>query len=151
MAQEHRFVCLDDSPFPGWWAKVSLFEPSRFTGRVFYLDLDVTVVGPLDDLANYPQPFVAMKDPLYRGVNSSVMAWTPSADTDRLYTEFTPDVMKRLPGDQDWINEQMPKAARFPLGWCPSYKAHVRPRGRVSSGARVVVFHGKPRPWEVKA
>ena len=62
MAQPYRFICLEDSPWPGFWAKVSLFEPGRFTGRVLYLDLDVTVVGPLDDLADYPHPFAACRD-----------------------------------------------------------------------------------------
>ena len=51
MLQPYRFVCVDDSPFQGFWSKVSLFQTGRFSGRVLYLDLDVTVIGSLDDLA----------------------------------------------------------------------------------------------------
>lgn len=147
MEQDHRFVCVDDSSFPGWWAKISLFEPGRFAGRVLYLDLDTTPCGRLDDLADYPYPFCAARDfqfPLR--INSSVMAWDAGA-ADRISERFTPEVMTRLRGDQDWIFETMP-AVTFPRRWCPSYKTDVLPHG-VSKEARVIVFHGKPRPWDV--
>lgn len=148
LKQPYRFVCIDDSQFPGWWAKVSLFEPRRFKGRVLYLDLDVTVVGNLDDLADYPHPFVAISDYLNPiSINSSVMSWDAGV-ADHVYTNFTHGVMDRLHGDQNWIHECV-QAVRFPKRWCPSYKAHVLPTGRVPDDARVVVFHGRPKPWEV--
>lgn len=150
MTQPYRFVCVDDSPSPGWWAKVSLFEPGRFEGRVLYLDLDVTVVGPLDELADFPAPFVIIKDWSRAGFNSSVMAWD-AAYASRLYTEFSPSVIERMQGDQDWINERMPDAAMFELGWCVSYRGQVRPRGSVPSSARVICYHGFPKPWDVEA
>lgn len=146
MAQPYRFVCLDDSPFPGWWAKISLFEPGRFSGRVLYLDLDVTVVGGLDDIADFPSPFAAIKDWERPTVNSSVMAWD-AGHLDGLYDDFSPQVMNRLAGDQDWISERIP-AATFPKDWCVSYKHQCH--YSVPLGARVVVFHGRPKPWDLK-
>ena len=148
----YRFVCLDDSPFPGWWAKISLFEPGRFKGRVLYLDLDVTVVGGLGLIARYPASFVAIRDYIKLGFNSSVMSWDAGA-VDHLYTEFTSDVMDRMHGDQDWITARMSgrEAAMFPRKWCVSYRASVEPTGRVPTGAKIVVFHGSPKPWEVPA
>ena len=148
MNQPYRFVCADDSPFPGWWSKVSLFEPGRFNGRVLYLDLDVTVVGPLDDLADYPYPFCAIRDYQYPlQINSSVMAWDAGA-ADCVYNDFPPEAMKRFHGDQDWIHSKM-NATTFPKRWCPSYKAHVLPTGKVPKDAKVIVYHGSPKPWEV--
>ena len=144
----YRFVCVDDSPLPGWWAKISLFEPGRFQGRVLYLDLDVTVTGSLDDLASFPAPFVAIRDFINPGLNSSVMAWDAEI-ADHIHAGFTPDIMDRFHGDQGYITEQMPNAAKFPLGWCISYRGSVQPRNRVPKSARVVVFHGRPNPWEV--
>ena len=146
----HRFAVTTESPSPGWWAKIDLFEPGRFQGRVLYLDLDVTVVGSLDDLAAYPSPFAAISDyinPLV--INSSVMAWDAGA-ADHVYTDFTPDVMDRLHGDQNWIQEKI-NADRFPRKWCPSYKGNILPAGRLTKDARVVVYHGNPRPWEAPA
>lgn len=148
-SQPYRFVCVDDSPFPGWWAKISLFQPGRFTGRVLYLDLDVTVIGALDDLAEYPYPFAAIRDYQYPlQINSSVMAWDAGM-ADCVYNDFTRGVMDRLHGDQNFIHEKM-NTTTFPKQWCPSYKAHVLPSGKVSKDARVIVYHGSPRPWEVE-
>lgn len=148
MSQPYRFVCVDDSPFPGWWAKVSLFQPGRFSGRVLYLDLDVTVVGTLDDLADYPYPFAAIRDYQYPlQINSSLMAWDAGV-ADCVYNDFTPEVMDRLHGDQNFIHEKV-NAVTFPKRWCPSYKAHILPTGKVPEDARVIVHHGSPRPWEV--
>lgn len=145
LKQSYRFVCVDDSPYPGWWAKVSLFEPRRFSGRVLYLDLDVDVVGNLDDLADYEAPFAAISDyefPLT--INSSVMAWD-AGYLDHIYNNFSASVMRQMRGDQDFIHAQA-SAFHFPKRWCPSYKHHVR-RGLADQDARVIVYHGFPKPW----
>lgn len=144
----YRFVCLNDSPWPGWWGKISLFEPGRFTGRVLYLDLDVTVVGPLREIVEFDAPFAGIKDWLRPTINSSVMVWDAGV-ADHVHTAFRESVMDRLHGDQDWITEQMPDIAYFPREWCVSYRKHVMPFGVVKHTARVVVFHGKPKSWEV--
>ena len=147
--QPFVFECVDDSPYPGWWAKISLFEPGRFSGRVLYLDLDVTVVGQIDPVARIEAPFAAIKD--YQNpmtINSSVMVWD-AGTADHVFSEFSPEVMERFRGDQDWINNRMPSARRFPKEWCVSYKATVKPMGRVPDGARIVVYHGLPKPWDL--
>lgn len=172
LSAPYRFVCLSDATvlceriplvmgWPGWWSKIEMFRPGLFDDRVLYLDLDVMVVGALDDLAFHPGPFVIshdfiptrMKDgrPIGSKFNSSVMAWTPSPETERIYTEFTPAVMDRLRGDQDHVAEIMPKATTFGLGLVVSYKAHVRSLGRIPASARIVVYHGRPKPWDVKS
>jgi hypothetical protein len=165
LRQPYRFVCLTDKPvpridciplvndWPGWWAKLELFRPDALTGRVLYFDLDVSIVDSIDALADFPADFAAIKDyqfPLQ--LNSSVMAWD-SGYADHLYNEFVPvaaETMKRLHGDQNWIFERTPMAARFPRQWCPSYRGHLAPNGgALTWGARVVVFHGKPKPWDM--
>ena len=149
MSQPYRFVCVDNSPFPGWWSKISLFEPRRFSGRVLYLDLDTTPVSRLDDLADYHYPFCAIRDYQYPlQINSSIMAWDAGV-ADCVYRDFTPEVMDRFHGDQNFIHQKM-STTTFPKRWCPSYKAHVLPTGKVPKDARVIVYHGSPRPWEVE-
>lgn len=154
------FVCITESDKPGWFAKIDLFKPKRFTGRVLYLDLDVTVVGDLAPLARFDAPFVIARDwlPIKRQdgsivrskFNSSVMSWD-AGYADRIYTQFSAHRMDEFAGDQNWIEEVMPSAATFPLGEVVSYKVDVRPRGRVPGSARVVVYSGQPKPWEVEA
>lgn len=150
MSQPYRFVCLDDSPFSGWWAKISLFKPGRFRGRVLYLDLDVTVTGGLDDLADFPAPFAIIKDWNRPGVNSSVMVWDAGA-ADIAYAEFDERLMGCLHGDQDWLGLQILQRATFPPRWCRSYKRHIRPRldGSLPPDCRVVVYHGWPKSWDL--
>lgn len=159
LEQPFKFHVLMNSDKPGWFAKIDLFEPGRFEGRVLYLDLDVTVVGDLGEIAYYPDSppgkmhhptsFVAIKDWLRPTINSSVMSWD-AGSVDHIYENFTPGVVERLAGDQDWITEQVPNAAVFPESWCVSYRKHVRMFKTVPPDARVVVFHGQPKPWDVE-
>lgn len=146
-----EFLCITDSPYPRWWAKLSLFEPGRFTGRVLYLDLDVTVVGDLNDVAWYPGSFNICRDFATLGVNSSVMSWDAGA-VDHLYTDFKPLAMDMFRGDQDWIGERMRgrEMNTYPKDWCVSYRGSVEPTGIVPDDARVVVYHGQPKPWDIK-
>lgn len=146
LKQPYNFVCIDDSPYPGFWAKISLFEPERFNGRVLYLDLDVTITGNLDEIVNYDCAFGIIKDWNLPGVNSSVMVWN-SGVLDHLYTYFTPKVLDRLHGDQNWINEKMLGSIKFPKEWCLSYKKHIRPTGKIPESCKVICYHGKIKPW----
>lgn len=148
LKQPHRFVCLEDSIFPGWWAKLSLFEPGRFSGRVLYFDLDVTITGSLDELADTPGSFIVCRDWGRFGYNSSVMCWDAGI-ADHLYTDFVPisdSVMNKLHGDQDWITLKKPDAAKFSKGWCYSYKLGLKTG--FPKDMKVCVYHGFPKPWD---
>ncbi len=149
MRQPYDFVCLDDSPFPGFWAKISLFEPGRFSGRVFYLDLDVKIKDWLDELADYDASFAIVKDFTQLGFNSSVMAWDAGA-ADNIFAGFNYDEhSKRFKGDQSWIFHIKPDARRFPRGWVQSFKIACM-KGGFEPDLRVVAFHGWPRPWDLE-
>ncbi|TKI04674.1 hypothetical protein [Martelella alba] len=36
--------------FPGWWSKLELFNPEKIDDDIFYLDLDVVIVGDITDI-----------------------------------------------------------------------------------------------------
>ena len=143
-----------ESDKPGWFSKIDLFQPGRFTGRVLYLDLDSTVIGSLDDLAMIPAPFAIVKnfkefkEPNKAMFNSSVMVWDAGV-ADHIYNNFTPTVMDRLNGDQDWISEQIPHADTFPSDWCVSYKVRRAKLNTMPKDARVVCYHGFPKSWDL--
>ena len=196
----HTFHCLTDDPRgldpeivvhrltppdPGTcWNKLRLFEPDLAAPGtvILYLDLDVVVTGPLDDLLSCRpgEDFVGQPDwnrPLFPQFNSSVMRLVAGshpevADVFRAQTrdgtlrrgdEWDATTggrdkvvyrrgWRRFGGDQEWITAclqpRRPVRTRaFPAGWIVSYKKHAR-RG-LPDGAKVVVFHGSPKPHEV--
>lgn len=142
--------------WPGWWAKLELFRPDLCDDWLFF-DLDTSIVGSLADMAAVEGP-VIMRD-VYRpqGLQSSVMA-IPHGFKQTVWQAFTVSPTSRMQrfavgGDQIFLERCKGAVWRLWQDICPgqlcSYKADVRRRGRVPRGARVVVFHGKPRPWEV--
>ena len=150
LKQHYQFICLQDSPFPGWWAKISLFEPKRFEGRILYFDLDITIVGNLDEVADYPAVFAASRDALNPGINSSVMLWT-AGQQDHIYNNFTQADMAKNPfGDQQWI-QRIALPSKFPIAWFPSYKLTLnRDLNNLKPDAKAIIFHGLPKPWDLE-
>jgi hypothetical protein len=166
LMRPHRFLCLTDRPellsgveticvppprgLKGWWSKIELFTPGLFSGRVLYLDLDTLVVDRLEPIVDFPASFALIPDAgtfqgkdglrVVKRFNSSVMVWDAGVN-ERLYTEWTPDVAKRLWGDQDWIGEQMPEARAMPLAWFP--RLSECPNGPASTAK--VILAKKPK------
>lgn len=135
----------------GWWNKLYLFKEGVFPegDRVLFFDLDTVITGALDEIVKYDGPFAILRD-AYRpdGLQSSVIAWRPSQDTYHIWDSFKksgfPDVRG---GDQAWIERTYPKAGIlqdfYPDAFI-SYK--VGARSSIPQGAKVVFFHGEPRP-----
>lgn len=161
-APQHRFVCLSDCTidgietvplkheWPTWWPIIEVFRPGLFDGRVLYCDLADIIVDDIKDLC-VDSGFIISRDPAFPGPRrfcSGVMAF--DATDNELYTEFKPEYIKRLRGDQDWIAELRPKARKFPEEWIVSYKAQCKGPGKVPAKAKVVLFHGVPKPPEVE-
>ncbi len=157
-AQPHRHLCLTDLPgipesqpllhgWPGWWSKLELFA-SPWPGPVVYLDLDVTVRADLGWLAEAMPAagqLASMKDAWLPGMNSSVMLWQGSPLVHPL--SFDPATAGDWPhGDQQWIEAHLrhPFQPLLPPQ-VSSFKAHG------ADSASIVVYHGKPKPWEVTA
>ena len=161
------FICFTDNadgldagilaaPLPGdlagWWTKLYLFRRGVFTAgdRVLFMDLDTVIVGAIDDIAAYGGEFAILRD-FYRpdGWQSSIMAWRGGfgAEIWDLYRKHgCPDVEG---GDQAWIEHVVSDADIWQdllPGQFVSYKVHAREGP--PAGARVIVFHGKPRPHE---
>jgi len=161
-APAHRFVCLTDMPdgvgqgavalhrdWPGWWAKIELFW---LRGPVLYFDLDTVIVrdiGPLIDAAA-DRKFVILRD-FYRGqrnpraMQSAMMYW--SGDQSRLADGFELQPRFYIGGDPEYLEQH--------LGVTPDYWQDIAP-GQIGSfkasprtaEERVIIFHGRPRPWE---
>ncbi len=148
MKQDHLFVCLkDEGEEKGWWAKIELFRPGRFFGRVLYLDLDTVVVGNLDELVEH-KGIIDLIDWGWKThtLCTSTMVWD-AGEHEEVFTKFDSSVKKRFRGDQDWITE-LGGWAVLPAHLCRSYRYHsvVKP----PAGCAVVAMHGSPKPHEIQ-
>jgi hypothetical protein len=158
----HRFVCLTDDPrgltceflpvdtdLTGWWAKLALFKDRVFGERVIYLDLDTVICGNIDFLFDYTGPFAILRSFLPPSrYGSAVMSFIPGLGY--LWNDFTRDVMARLYGDQDWIEERVPAVdcwQDIAPGAIGSYKVDGLEDG--PKDFAIVCFHGEPKPHDV--
>lgn len=167
----HRFYVLTDdaaSNYPGaiakpaahkgWWAKLEIFNPDmRFEGRVMFLDLDTLIVGNIDHIAAYQGHFATLHD-FWRpaGLGPAVMLFDPEWAA-WIYQEWRAEGHPKTDprGDQGWLENRNQGRMRKEVdilqdmhpGEIVSYKTHCV--SGIPAGARVVCFHGKPRPHEV--
>lgn len=162
----HKFICYTDDAtglvlgvvvkglpgnVTGWWNKLYPFLNEK--DRCLYIDLDTVITGNLDKMAAYSGPFACLRDFLRTdGLGSGVMMW--NGDHSDIWFKWLqagkPEKISGSDtiGDQAWIERMRPKADRIQdMHAVYSYKLHCR--GWPPAGAKMVCFHGKPRPHEV--
>ena len=148
--------------WPGWWAKLELFRPDLHElGDMLYFDLDTVIVGDLSDIAAR-QRLTCLTD-FYRTKKpspnmASGMMYIPQQERGRVWYDWIikhpggPVMhMQQHRGDQNFIRtlweEECDRWQDVLPGQVCSFKADVRKLGAVPHDARVVCYHGNPRPW----
>jgi len=164
--------------WPGWWSKLELFRPD-INGDFLYMDLDTVLVGDLNDILAVDKLTMLLDfyrtgkkynanlvKPLRQGLNSGLM-FLPEKARAVVWDDFIQrpkDHMDyhRRGGDQVFLEKHYTgKAQRWQdvlPGQVVSYKVHCAQealgKGPVFRGiprdARIICFHGQPRPWAVK-
>lgn len=150
------FKCLSDDPradiplkhdWPKWWSKIEAFRSGLFSGRVWYLDLDTLITGNLSVLEDCQATFAILRD-FYRpkGFGSGVMTWK-AGECDYLYERYKDNPVQLNGGDQAFIERNPPENTQLLQDLYPgiftSWKVH-------GVTGRVISFHGKPKPWDIK-
>lgn len=158
--------------WPGWWSKMELFDP-ELKGDFLFVDLDTVFVGDLEDVLTVGK--LTVIGDFYRehlGATSAVQSglmWLPWEDRAEVWEYFMRDPEWNMKsclrrdgtdaGDQMLLEHLwLKKAARWQVelpGQVISYKRHccrsILGQGLVYKGvpetARVICFHGRPRPW----
>lgn len=166
--QIHRLL----ANWRGWWSKMEVFG---LAGPVLYLDLDTVIVGSLDELAYrvLESDKLLMLRGFYRGDRcSGIMGWGAGVSTQWILDSFIADLRnppayvqtetalrmtmktRTCRGDQEWLDHLL-NTTLTPTVFVQdvasgiySYKVNVKGVG-LPNDARVVCFHGKPRPSEV--
>lgn len=156
-------LCINDDRWPGWWCKMALFEP-KHRGDILYFDLDTIIVGDLSDIASVGC-LTMLSDFFVPSRLASGVMYLREDDRAAVWEEWikNPDeIMRKYRGwgDGGFIADVLPHAARWQEilpGQIFSYKAHIRKpktsqekgNGSIPPDARVICFHGSPRPRAV--
>jgi FkbM family methyltransferase len=166
-----RFICLSDvdiagcttlklqhPSWRGWWSKIELFGPLLENVPTMFFDLDTIIIDDISDIlsAVSGKEFVILRD-IYRGkfnaksMQSSVMYW--SVKPTEVYEKFignSDSIISSMRGDQDFLEASIERKVEYfqdiTLGFS-SYKRDIVRRGILPKD-KVIVFHGKPRPWQ---
>ncbi len=160
----HSFECFTDLPlipgirtiklmngYAGWWNKIELYQ---ITGPLIYFDLDTLIVGNIDALGEaLVDDNIFMLKPFARSElwATGIMAWAGVLP----WAKFRPTraEMNDFEWDQRYVSSLIKdkdtkvNAIQDVLTGICSYKHHCR--SGLPDDARVVCFHGHPRPHEV--
>lgn len=149
------------------WTKLVTFgaDLHGLRGTALFLDLDVVIVGAMDDFFTHPGRFLIIKDydrllnPGRITGNSSVYRFELGAHPDVL-TDFRAGfeaIRQRHRNEQSYLSAHMHAKGLlqyWPKAWCPSFKYDCIPpwpsncwqAPRLPADARVVIFHGEVNP-----
>lgn len=148
------------------WRKLNSFAPhlGDLEGTALFLDLDLVIVGNIDSFFEFPGEFCIIKDWLYPGKmvgNSSVYRWELGKFNFVLedYLNNAAEVCANYRNEQAYLTQHVYEKVGvtfWPDEWCASFKRHCMPKWPLSffktptkpEGAKIVVFHGHPKPEE---
>jgi hypothetical protein len=151
---------LADAPPHSGWRKLScLGVELGDQGQVLFLDLDLVIVANIDCLFAHPGAFCIIENWTQRGRgigNSSVFRFQAGAHRPVLQ-RFCADaakVIRSWPNEQTYLTRSVGEVTFWPQGWCRSFKHDCLParplrpfrQARIPADARIVVFHGDPKP-----
>lgn len=146
---EYEFVCVQpDVPgLTGWWNKIELFRPGRFTGRVAYVDLDTIIMGSLPELFE-DKGLLHLREWGWKesAYGSGIMVWD-AGEHEEAFTRFNASTTKLFRGDQDWLR-YLGGWPSLPMAKHRSYRYHCK-KAPPQDGVLTVSFHGQPKPHEL--
>lgn len=149
--------------YPSCYRRLRLFSAAAsetFGMRIVALDLDVVITGPVTKLFDRDDDFVAWQDPdRPTDYNCSLMMLTAGARS-RVWSTFDPTESPRIAkqagrkgSDQAWVSYCL---GRKEATWSRRDGVYSFPRTNgitydLPADARVVVFHGRVKPWSEQA
>jgi hypothetical protein len=151
------------------WRKLATFGAPLFDleGPVLFLDLDVVIVDAIDCFFEHPGEFCIIKDwaqPWRKTGNSSVYRFEANAHPEVL-ARFLADVeraRRQVRNEQEYLTRAMDARgvlSYWPRAWCASFRYGCLPMFPLSlfvkpkkpPQAKIIVFHGVPKPQEAVA
>jgi hypothetical protein len=145
------------------WRKLGVFtkDLAELKGKVLFLDLDIIIIKNIDCFFDYTSKFCIIENWTQKGKNignSSVFLFEAGTYDYILdyYNQHTDEVLENFSNEQIFISAQIEKLKFWPEVWCRSFKRHCMDESflgwlkkpEIPSGAKIVVFHGNPKPPE---
>lgn len=155
----------------GGWPKLSVFSRDLYglRGRALFVDLDTLILGDISPFFDVPGRIVLIREwkrfndflrrRRIRGM-SSIFGFTLGQECQLLdsYLDDSEAARSSVRHEQAWITEHALELRFWPAGWVVSFKRNllaypfvnrvVGPK-RPPVDARVLVFHGLPRPIDL--
>ena len=155
----------------GGWPKLSVFAPDLYglRGRALFIDLDTVIVGNITDFFAVEGGVVVIKEwPRFndhfrrqkvRGM-TSIFGFSLATETHILerYLADPEAARASVRHEQAWVTKTCNDMTFWPDGWVVSFKRNllayplvnrVVPPSAPPVGAKIVAFHGVPRPIDV--
>lgn len=155
----------------GVWPKLGIYQPglNGLTGRCLFIDLDMMICGRLEPFFEFAAPFAAIDT----GANwrARHAGAAPEAGTGLFAFDFgaEPQILARFMADpekaiaaygteQAFVQATARSMAFWPHGWVISFKRHLcqpvgldlfLPPKSPPPDAKVIAFHGSPRPIDL--
>lgn len=168
----YRFMCLSDKSVPGveclpleydfprMWAKAELFSPKMDgLGRILYIDLATVITGNIDGFATYSGEAVT-RDFYHGGPSQSVLlyeaknfrhVWDAFIANPSYWISEGDKMIAPHFADQILFTRLLGRTLAYWQDVLPgrlvSYKVHCQ--DGLPPNARMVKFHGKPKPHEI--
>ncbi|MDM7950132.1 glycosyltransferase [Hydrogenophaga sp.] len=154
--------------YNGAWPKLGVFKADLYElkGRALFIDLDTVLLDNIDALFEQPGPLVAIdNDPWKERTGhpctmSSVFAFELGS-LEHVVAQLREDrdgLVKRHIIEQEYLHHAVEGIRYWPQEWLVSFKYHLRRPLLVDrflapsappKGARLLIFHGKPRPVDL--
>lgn len=152
-------------PLSGWRKLASLSPKLGLDGTILFLDLDLIVTGPIDDLFTFkPGDFCIIENWSQRNQmvgNSSVYRYESDAH-HAIFDHFSQNVenvYKNYCSEQEYLTRKVAETQTvqfWPDTWVRSFKRHSLPNRliqrfvapKLPEGCKILVFHGPPKPLE---
>ncbi len=156
---------------PGVWPKIGLFDRHfhGLRGRALFVDLDMVIVQGLDAFFEVPGKIVGTNAGQGWGkagvtaapeFGSMIFSYDLGAlpEIAETFRQDPAAAWTQFRQEQQYVHHMAPDAAFWPEGWVISFKRALRrpigldlvlPPREPSGEARVVAFHGRPRPIDL--
>jgi len=148
------------------WRKLAVWQSPLLDldGDVLFLDLDLVIVGPLEDFFAYkPGEYCVIENWTQPGAgigNTSAFRF-PIGKYAQLFDDFNKDpeaVIRAVRIEQQYISNYIDDQHFWPQDWCLSFKHSILPQfpmnwlqvPQLPTTARIIAFTGHPDPDEAR-